>query len=253
MAVPALGAEEPAALDVRRRVPAGAQRARTRDDPCAMRDAGACSRATRGATSTSRVRFLHVVRRQVRDGGRPVDELDVGGERHLAWDEAVEREVAVGRRELPVAIDVAAGARARGARGRRAIVRSWQRSTARRRRRRAGRPGLRRVTVGSPTRRRGTAASARRRCGTRSARRTPCCARAAARSSRSPTAGALRAAAGRAQRGHLAGAGRRAGRPRRCSPRRSSSRTTRGSRPRAPATCSTAARSTRCWRSTSSR
>jgi hydrogenase maturation protease len=44
-----------------------------------------------------RVRFLHVVARQVaraRDGGlEHVDELTVGAERHVSWDEAVEREV----------------------------------------------------------------------------------------------------------------------------------------------------------------
>jgi hypothetical protein len=43
------------------------------------------------------VRFLHVVARtvsRVREGElEPVDELVLGGERHLAWDEAVEREV----------------------------------------------------------------------------------------------------------------------------------------------------------------
>jgi hypothetical protein len=43
------------------------------------------------------VRFLQVVRRQMLDaGGQEVDELLAGGERHLTWDEAVEREVAVG-------------------------------------------------------------------------------------------------------------------------------------------------------------
>jgi len=43
------------------------------------------------------VRFLHVVRRQVRrlgpDGFEDVDELTLAGERHLSWEEAVEREV----------------------------------------------------------------------------------------------------------------------------------------------------------------
>ena len=47
-----------------------------------------------------RVRFLHVVRRRVGraagDGLELVDELEVAGERHLAWEEAVEREIAVG-------------------------------------------------------------------------------------------------------------------------------------------------------------
>ncbi len=43
-----------------------------------------------------RVRFLQVVHRTVEDrGGRPVDELIVDGERHLSWDEAIERELDV--------------------------------------------------------------------------------------------------------------------------------------------------------------
>lgn len=51
-------------------------------------------------TAEVKVRFLHVVERKV--GRRNaagsldfVDELRVGGERHLAWDEAVEREVVI--------------------------------------------------------------------------------------------------------------------------------------------------------------
>ncbi|UGS37010.1 hypothetical protein [Capillimicrobium parvum] len=56
-----------------------------------------------------RVRFLHVVRRDVaRDdgGGRlvDVDELTVAGRRHLAWDEAAEREIGA-----PGAVSIAAG------------------------------------------------------------------------------------------------------------------------------------------------
>jgi hypothetical protein len=46
-----------------------------------------------------RVRFLHVVARQVArvaDGGlEPVDELTIGAEHHVTWGEAVEREIAV--------------------------------------------------------------------------------------------------------------------------------------------------------------
>jgi hypothetical protein len=57
-----------------------------------------------------RVRFLHVVARQVvRVAGRrreDVAELTVAGERHLSWDEAVEREIAAG--------DLVAGAIAGG-------------------------------------------------------------------------------------------------------------------------------------------
>jgi len=61
-----------------------------------------------------RVRFLHVVRRRVHDGERFVDELVVDGERLLAWDEAVEREVG------PGAIAIPAGEQADGP-----FVRSW--------------------------------------------------------------------------------------------------------------------------------
>jgi hypothetical protein len=58
-----------------------------------------------GSAIEVKVRFLHVVERRV---GRKnavgtlefVDELRVGGERYLSWDEATEREVAVGRFEL---------------------------------------------------------------------------------------------------------------------------------------------------------
>ena len=91
-----------------------------------------------------RVRFLHVVTRRVGratgDGLELVDELEVSGERHIAWDEAVEREVVLdpaaagsvavcGRR---TAIDVAAGSDREDLRhpdGERAgaLIRSWQR------------------------------------------------------------------------------------------------------------------------------
>jgi hypothetical protein len=61
------------------------------DDPWTMRTQclveGTAPRVAIG------VRFLHVVRRQLLDSdGRPVDELTVAGERHLTWDEAVERQ-----------------------------------------------------------------------------------------------------------------------------------------------------------------
>src|SRR5206468_8595216 len=62
-----------------------------------------------------RVRFLHAVRRRVHDGVRFVDELVVDGQRHVAWDEAVEREVGPG----PIAI--AAGHEADGP-----FVRFWE-------------------------------------------------------------------------------------------------------------------------------
>jgi hydrogenase maturation protease len=55
-----------------------------------------------------RVRFLQVVTRDVIDAdGRRVDELTAGGERHLSWDEARERELALGPGAAE--IDLAAG------------------------------------------------------------------------------------------------------------------------------------------------
>jgi hypothetical protein len=75
------------------------------------------------STIEVKVRFLHVVERKV---GRKkdevlkfVDELRVGGERYLSWDEATEREVAVGRCKLSellesprrVEIDIPEGSR----------------------------------------------------------------------------------------------------------------------------------------------
>ena len=46
------------------------------------------------STVEASARFLHVVERQVlRDGRDPVDELEVGGQRHVSWDEATEREI----------------------------------------------------------------------------------------------------------------------------------------------------------------
>jgi hypothetical protein len=62
------------------------------DDPSSMQTEVL---VTGGAVSVT-VRFLQVVKRKVLDpSGREVDELESGGERHLAWDEAVEREIAV--------------------------------------------------------------------------------------------------------------------------------------------------------------
>ena len=48
-----------------------------------------------------RVRFLHVVARQVLKGEVPVEELEADGERWVSWDEAVEREVAPGPIRIP--------------------------------------------------------------------------------------------------------------------------------------------------------
>jgi hypothetical protein len=65
------------------------------DDPCAMQTQ-CLLEGTEEARVSVDVRFLHVVRRQALDrDGRPVDELASGDERHLTWDEAAEREVAL--------------------------------------------------------------------------------------------------------------------------------------------------------------
>ena len=79
------------------------------------------------------VRFLHVVRRQMVDAaGCEVDALQVGEERHLSWEEAVEREVSlepvavdelIEERRLPVAIDAGSETEPHGDAG--AVVRSW--------------------------------------------------------------------------------------------------------------------------------
>lgn len=73
-----------------------------------------------------RLRFLHVVRRQAVDaGGRPVDEVVAGGERHLTWDEAVEREIDVA---VPgeTAIDVPAASEEEPLDGGARLARSWE-------------------------------------------------------------------------------------------------------------------------------
>jgi hypothetical protein len=61
------------------------------DDPWEMRTE-CLVRGSEGSTLEVSVRFLHVVRRQVTRNGEPVDWAIAGGERHLTWDEASERE-----------------------------------------------------------------------------------------------------------------------------------------------------------------
>ena len=89
------------------------------DDPSLMR-AEVLLEADDDAEIDVRLRFLHVVERRVGratgDGLEFVDQLTVAGERHLAWDEAVEREVAATGLRLAalgaghrVAIDFAGG------------------------------------------------------------------------------------------------------------------------------------------------
>ena len=75
--------------------------ARGEDDPWIMQTQ--CLVVGDGETAVEiKVRFLHVVEREVNrknaDGTLEfVDELRVGGELYLSWDEATEREIAVGR------------------------------------------------------------------------------------------------------------------------------------------------------------
>jgi hypothetical protein len=76
------------------------------------------------ARFTVSVRFLHVVARQALRGGEPVDELVAGGERHLSWDEATERELTLDGPGLG-RIAIAAGRVEEPLPGG-AIVRSWE-------------------------------------------------------------------------------------------------------------------------------
>ena len=104
------------------------------DDPSLMRT-DCLLEAPADARVDVCVRFLQVVRRAVLEeapgGQRPVDELVVDGERYLAWEEAVEREITLAAGEHTT-IDIPAGAvreDVRDARGRRrgTIVRCWRR------------------------------------------------------------------------------------------------------------------------------
>ena len=78
--------------------------ARGEDDPWIMQTQ--CLVLGDGETAVEvKVRFLHVVERKVNQKNPEgtlefVDELRVGGERYLSWDEATERELAVGRLKL---------------------------------------------------------------------------------------------------------------------------------------------------------
>ena len=89
-----------------------------------------------------KVRFLHVVERKVNQRSGEtlefVEELRVGGELYLPWDEATEREIAVGRFKLSelesperIGIDIPAGSREEPLRGPAgeavgALVRGWR-------------------------------------------------------------------------------------------------------------------------------
>ena len=94
--------------------------ARGEDDPWIMQTQCLVSGDEQSTIDVS-VRFLHVVERKVgvkrSEDLEYVDELRVGGELYLSWDEAVEREIAVGRFKLSelaysskrVEIDIAGG------------------------------------------------------------------------------------------------------------------------------------------------
>ena len=88
------------------------------DDPWRMRTQ--CLVEGEAPEVDVRVRFLQVVERQVLNGRRePVDELMVDSERHLTWQEAIERELEPGR------FEIVAGSEEEGLRVG-ALVRSWQ-------------------------------------------------------------------------------------------------------------------------------
>jgi len=108
------------------------------DDASVMRTQ--CLLEGERAAAEVRVRFLHVVRRElVGPDGAPVDELTVDGERHVAWDEAVERELGPG----PIAIPAGREVEPLGDAG--AIVRTWDEL--------AGRVDVREDAVGDGLRR----------------------------------------------------------------------------------------------------
>ena len=96
--------------------------ARGEDDPWLMQTQCLVS-GDENSTIEVRVRFLHVSERKVGrkrgDALEFVDDLRVGGELYLSWDEAFEREIAVGRFEISdllessmrVGIDIPGGSR----------------------------------------------------------------------------------------------------------------------------------------------
>jgi hypothetical protein len=71
------------------------------------------------------VRFLHVVARRVAREGEFVDELVVGDEHYLAWDEATEREFVVGSGRTTFDVPAGTDTRTLG-QGEGEIVRSWK-------------------------------------------------------------------------------------------------------------------------------
>ncbi len=103
------------------------------DDPCELR-AEVLVEGTAGTEVDVTARFLQVVERRLASGNRSertfVDELTVDGERHVAWDEAVEREVAarvaLGGESARAAIEIEGGCREETLGAEAAVVRSWR-------------------------------------------------------------------------------------------------------------------------------
>jgi hypothetical protein len=95
------------------------------DDPWQMRTE-CLLRAGDPAGVDVRVRFLHVVRRQLLRDGEPVDELTVDGERHLSWEEAIERELTARVGEW-VALEIPEGAEEEPLAPGASVRRSWRR------------------------------------------------------------------------------------------------------------------------------
>ena len=97
------------------------------DDPSAMQTE-VLVEGGKDARVEVRVRFLQIVRRQAVRRGEPVDELVVGGRRHLSWEEASERELRTGelslsgRRRFTVAIPASREEEDLGDGG---LVRTW--------------------------------------------------------------------------------------------------------------------------------
>lgn len=116
--------------------------ARGEDDPWLMQTQCLVS-GDENSMIEVRVRFLHVTERKVGrkrgDALEFVDELRVGGELYLSWDEAIEREIAVGRfgisdlleSTMRVGIDIPGGSREEplaepGGKVVGAVVRGWR-------------------------------------------------------------------------------------------------------------------------------
>src|SRR5204863_7751618 len=75
------------------------------------------------------VRFLHLVERQLWRQGERMDELEIGGELHQSWEEAVEREVRFEfdtSSPVRVPVDVEAGVTREELGGDCAVERSWR-------------------------------------------------------------------------------------------------------------------------------